>query len=85
MVEAAASELNQLRELHAFVGAFRDGKMSLAEFLEGPSPGDDAGDEVEFDDAYVALMSLAEELAAAGRRGGPRGRSSGRKPGRRRG
>ena len=80
MVEAAENGLNELRELHAFVAAFRDGKMSLADFLEGPTPGDDAFDEVDLEEALAALMGFAKEVAGMNRKSGPRGNRSGRKP-----
>ena len=80
VVEAAESELNELREMHAFVGAFRDGKMSLAEFLDGPARNHDVDEAGDFEAALAALMSIAEEEAAMNRRPRAPGKNSGRKP-----
>ncbi len=79
IVEEAESDLNQLREVHAFVSAFRDGKMSLAEFIEVPWCADDADDDIDLDEVLVAFMGFAGEVSEMNRRNGPRGRKPGRK------
>jgi hypothetical protein len=72
LVEEGGEARAALEKLHAFVTAFRDGRISLAEFLCGPDgPADDDVD------PFVALqILLSEEFGAPGSR--PR-RKRGRK------
>ena len=77
LVDEAERALQGLRELHAFVAAFRDGQISLKDFLDGPLLTDPA--ELEVEEALLAFMRFAEELAPPRPKrggGGPRrGRS----------
>lgn len=54
-----AHELAMLRRLHGFVARFRDGQMSLAQFLRGPGADDD--DELDVTDALADLVILLQE------------------------
>jgi hypothetical protein len=64
-------QLRRLREVHAFVARFRDGKMSLDEFMTGPDLGlEEDDDELDLDDSFADfLRSMESRLAGPSRRG----------------
>ena len=64
----AAGEVAALSHLRDFVAAFRDGRMSLEDFLAGPDlgPDDDGDEDLE---AQVANLSEEELLALIGQLG----------------
>lgn len=59
----AEAELRELEGLRDFVAAFRDGKVSLADFIRGPELGPD--EEMDLD--ALAFDSLLEELVRRSR------------------
>lgn len=71
LLEQAEAELESLRKMHAFVEAFRDGKMSLEEFLEGPPSGGMIADDeiVDLEEAFADFVGFVEEVAATMARG----------------
>jgi len=69
-LEEAEEELQRLRDLLSFVTAFRDKKVSLAEFLRGPPSWQQAAFEIE----DLLFDFLEEEFVEPRRRGRGRGR-----------
>jgi hypothetical protein len=69
MLEDAREDVADLHRLHGFVRAFRDGKMPLARFLEGP---DAALAEDELAAAVENLLESFGKLAASEARRKPR-------------
>jgi hypothetical protein len=62
--------VDQLRTMRDFVAAFSEGKMSWAEFIEGPTPTHPPGEEDEYtmDDLLDALLAELEVVEAPVRR-----------------
>jgi hypothetical protein len=77
MVEEAKEHFERLRELHGFVGAFRDGKLALEEFLDGPPSL--RGVPEDFDDMLDSLFDLTSAAQSKRRQRGKR-RGAGRVP-----
>jgi hypothetical protein len=80
-VEQARAELDSLRGVRDFVQSFVDGKVSLDEFLQGPTSArdDDPWNEEVEDDLMLAMALLADEIVprprrASGRKAAPRRR-----------
>jgi ketosteroid isomerase-like protein len=59
----ARESIERYRAVHAFVIRFRDGKMSLAEFLRGPQLDPEDDDLLDEVDPLVEVLELLEELA----------------------
>ena len=53
LVGSAEEELETLRRVHQFIEGFRDGKVTLAEFLDGP----------DLDDDLAVIENVLGELA----------------------
>lgn len=70
VLAGAEDELKELAGIRDFVKAFRDGKITLAQFLEGPEP-DEA---LEKDDVIIEIERIVEGLLQARAPAG-RGRS----------
>ncbi len=85
LIAGANEEIVRTRELRDFVVSFRDGRISLDEFVRGPAaarqgePGDDEEDDEN--DAYNAVMQMlfGEPVEPASAARGKRGRGRSRR------
>lgn len=77
-LEAGRADVDSARGLRDFVASFRDGKIDLATFVQGPAPS--RADELdEPDDELEVLMALLEAEVAAGPRPAARGKTARRR------
>lgn len=65
LTEEAEQDLQRLRDMHAFVGAFRDGKLSREEFLAGPSVRDP--EDLDLGELLADPLGFAQTTAAPSR------------------
>lgn len=78
-LEEGRADVESARGLRDFVASFRDGKIDLATFVEGPAPSR-AGEPDEPDDELEVLMAFLEaEVAAARPRPAARGKTARRR------
>jgi hypothetical protein len=69
VVGPVEEELQELKRVHDHVQAFQDGKIGLAEFLEGPADQEDVDESVIFGEMLGELVTLMHEEVTP-RRGG---------------
>lgn len=73
LAEQAQTEVDELLEVRDFVVAFRDGKISIDRFVQGPSGHDDDLDE-DFDEMALAIAEMLAQPAHGARKRGRRRR-----------